>query len=44
MQYLFCNYEKVQSEEIIQKEAEIILMAWQPNDLIVLLTRPIENL
>ena len=44
MQYLFCNYGKVRSEEVAEKEQEVMSMSWQPNDPIVLLTRQIENL
>ena len=44
MQYLFYNYGKVRSEEVTQKDSEVMNMNWQPNDPIVLLTRPIENL
>ena len=44
MEYLNYNYSKVRYEEVAQKEAEVMLMTWQPNDPIVLLTRPIENL
>ena len=44
IEYLCYNYSKVRSEEVAVKEAEVILMAQQPNDPIVLLTRPIENL
>ena len=44
MQYLFYNYGKVWSEEVSQKESEVMSISWQPSDPIVLLTRPIENL
>jgi len=42
--YLFCNYSKVRSEEVAQKEAEVMTMSWQPTDPMVLLTRPLEQL
>ena len=38
------NYGKVRSEEVIQKEAEVMTIAWQPKDLMVLFTRHLENL
>jgi len=44
MEYLNYNYGKVRYEEVVAKEAEVMAMAWQPSDPIVLLTRPIENL
>ena len=42
--YLFYNYGKVRSEEVAQKEAEVMTMSWQPTDPMVLLTRPLEQL
>ena len=44
MEYLFYNYGKVHYEEVTQKEAEVMSISWQPNNPIVLLTRPIKNL
>ena len=44
MNYLLCNYGKVRSEEVSEKEAEIMAMIWQPSEPLVLLTRPLENL
>ena len=44
MEYLLYNYGKVYYEEVTQKEVEVMPMSWQPNDPIVLLTRPIKNL
>ena len=44
MEYLFYNYGKVCYKEVLQKELEVMLILWQPNNPIVLLTRPIENL
>ena len=40
--YLFYNYRKVRLEEVTQKEIEVISMIWHPNNLLVLLTRPLE--
>ena len=44
MEYLNYNYGKVRYKEVVAKEAEVMATAWQPSNLIVLLTRPIENL
>ena len=44
MNYLLYNYGKVRSEEVSEKEAEIMAMIWQPSEPLVLLTRPLENL
>ena len=42
LEYFFYNYSQVRSEEVAQKEQEVMSMSWQPNNPIVLLTRPIE--
>ena len=42
--YLFYNYGKVRSEEVTQKDSEVMSMNWQPTDSIIMLTRPIEQL
>ena len=42
--YLFYNYGKVSSEEVAQKEQEVMNTTWLPSDPIVLLTRPLEQL
>ena len=42
--YLDYNYGKVRSEEVTQKDNEVMTMSWQPTDPLVLLTRPIEQL
>ena len=44
LQYLFYNYGKVRSDEVAQKEAEVMSLTWQPNEPMVLLTRPLEKL
>ena len=44
MNYLVCNYGKVQSEEASKKESGIMSMTWQPSEPIVLLAQPLENL
>ena len=44
LEYLFRNYSKVRSDKVSQKESEVISLTWQPSDLIVLLTRPLEQL
>ena len=44
LEYLDYNYGRVRSEEVTQKESEVMSMNWQPSDPIVLLTRPIEQL
>ena len=42
LDYLFYNYGKVRSEEVTQKESEVMSINWQPSDPIVLSIRPIE--
>ena len=44
MYYLKYNYRKVCSKEVTQKETEVIAITWQPQDPMVLLTWPTENL
>jgi len=44
LEYLDYNYGKVRSEEVTQKDNEVMTMSWQPTDPLVLLTRPIEQL
>jgi len=44
LEYLFYNYGKVRSEEVSQKEMEVMTSTWQPSDPLVLLTRPLEQL
>ena len=44
LEYLLYNFGKVTSEEVLQKETEVISMIWQLSDLIILLTRPLEQL
>ena len=44
LEYLFYNYGKVRSEEVTQKEQEVMSMSWQPSDPMVVLTRPVEDL
>ena len=44
LDYLFYNFGKVTSEEVNQKEAEIMAMIWLPSDPIIMLTKPIEEL
>ena len=44
MQYLFYNFGKVSSEEVAQKESEVMAMTWLPSDPIILLTKPLEDL
>lgn len=44
LDHLSCDYSKVRSEEVTEKDNEVMTMTWQPNDPIVLLTRPIEQL
>ena len=44
LEYLFYNFGKVTSEEVNQKEAEIMAMTWLPSDPIIMLTKPIEEL
>ena len=39
---LFYDYGKVQSEEVAQKESEVMSMTWHPSDPLVLLARPLE--
>ena len=38
-QYLNYNYEKVRSEEVMKKEAEVIAMTWKPSDPLAFLSR-----
>ena len=42
LDYLFYNYGKVSSEEVVQKEAEVMSVTWLLLDPIVLLTRSLE--
>ena len=44
LEYLFYNYKKVHSEEVAQKEVEVMTISWQPTDSMVLLTRLLEQL
>lgn len=43
-QYLVYNYGKVSSEEVMEKEKEVMPMTWLLSDPIVLLTRLLEQL
>ena len=42
--YLFYDCGKVRSEEVVQKEVEVMSISWQPIEPMVLLTRPLEQL
>ena len=42
LECLFQNYDKVSSEEVTQKEQEVMAATWLPSDPIALLTRPLE--
>ena len=44
LQCLFYNYSKVSSEEVTQKEQEVINTTWLPSDPLVLLIRLLEQL
>ena len=44
VEHLSHNYGKVRSKEVTQKDNEVMIMTWQPNDPIVLLMRQIEQL
>ena len=44
LEYLLTNYGKVPSEEVKQKEAEVLSFSFNPSDPMVLLYRPIEQL
>ena len=44
LEYLFYNCGKVRSDEVAQKEAEVMSLTWQPSEPMVLLTRPLEQL
>ena len=44
LEYLFYNCGKVRSDEVAQKEAEVMSLAWQPSEPMVLLARPLEQL
>ena len=44
LEYLTYNFGKVRSEEVTEKETEVMAMSWQPQDSLVLLIKPIENL
>ena len=44
LQYLLDNYETITSDEIAEKENEVMSSIWKPTDPLVLLTRPLENL
>ena len=42
LEYLFHNYGKVRSDEVSQKELEVMSLSWQLSDPMILLTRPLE--
>jgi len=44
IEYLYYKYGKVRSEEVTQKDSQIIAIDWQPSDSLILLTCPIKNL
>ena len=44
LRYLFYNYGKVRSNEVAEKEAEVMSLTWQPSNPLVILTRPLEKL
>ena len=44
LEYLFYNFGQVSSEEVKEKEMEIMAMNWNLADPIVLITRPLEQL
>ena len=44
LEYLFSNYGKVLSEEIIQRKSESLNISFKPADPMVTLFRPIEKL
>jgi hypothetical protein len=44
LDYLFLNYGKVPSEEVKEKEAEVLNLSFNPAEPMVLLYRPIEQL
>ena len=44
MEYLFANYGKVPSEEVKQRESEVLTLSFNPADPMITLYRPIEQL
>jgi len=44
LNYLMTTFGIVSSEEVAQKEAEVMSMTWIPSDPIILLARPLEQL
>ena len=42
LDYLFLNYSKVPSEEVKEKEAEVLYYTFNPAEPMVLMYRPIE--
>ena len=44
LDYLFTNYRNISSEEVKQKEAEVLAMIFNPAKLVVLLYCPIKQL
>ena len=44
LEYLFYNFGKVSSEEVLQRESEVMSMTWLASDPIILLTKPLEDL
>jgi len=44
LDYLFYNFGKVSSEEVLQRESEVMSMTWLASDPIILLTKPLEDL
>ena len=43
LHYLMGNFGRVSSEEVAQKEAEVMSMTWTPSDPIILLARLLEQ-
>ena len=44
LEYLFTNYGKIPSEEVKDREAEVLTMTFNPTEPMVILYRPIEQL
>ena len=44
LEYIFTKYGKTPSEEVIEKEAKVLTMTFNPAEPMVLLYRPIEQL
>ena len=43
LEHVFYNHGKVSSEEVAQRESEVMSMTWIPSDPLIVLLRPLEQ-